>query len=798
MSEPRGITSGLRVLELGSGISGALAGMVLADYGAEVIKVEPPGGDPQRSQPAFLMWNRGKQSLVADLASAQDAERVRELAAGADVVLSTWLPGIAEPLGLDHAALSARNPRVITCAITGFGPTGPYAHYPAHEGVVAAKAGRMLEFACLRGGERPAYSAVPVATYCASQLALHGVLAALYERERSGMGQRVETSLVQALSVYDLVNWLPGVPTSLRLDDIPYLPYFVGCTRDGVWVQFAQLSMRQFAALLRNTGLMEVYQDPRFKLAPALRDPNDMRALRAILLERLREKTHAEWMALFEKDPDMAVERFRTTTQAFEHPQVQHNVLTELDDPRVGRTRQISPLVEFGETPAPPLQPAPELGSKQARWDTPASSEPATPTSTRSRVLDGVVVLELATWIAAPLGATLLADLGARVIKLEPLKGEPFRQVMKGLPSTKTVMGKDSLAIDLKAAGAREIVHKLVAQADILLHNYRPGVPERLGIDYPTLRELNPRLIYLYGASYGSNGPCSAKPAYHPTAGAVCGGALAQAGADMPPPPDTELGPEELRRASRQLELANETNPDPSSAVAAATAMLLALYHRQRTGQGQALETSMFRSNAYTNSADFIAYKGRPPREQSGAELRGLGALYQLYAAKDGWVFLACPYPDEFERLCRALDRGEWLADPHFRDETARRESDGPLAEKLAAIFAGREADALEADLTKQGIGCVRADRGPFGKFMYEEPSMSENGFVVQVTSEQWGEHRRFGPTVCLSRDAGEVRGSTTAGRQTRAILEELGYAPDAIAELGRRGVVRGPDLESA
>ena len=124
MSETHGITSGLRVLELGSGISGALAGMVLADYGAEVIKVEPPGGDPQRSQPAFLMWNRGKQSLVADLASAQDAERVRELAAGADVVLSTWLPGIAEPLGLDHAALSARNPRVITCAITGFGPTG--------------------------------------------------------------------------------------------------------------------------------------------------------------------------------------------------------------------------------------------------------------------------------------------------------------------------------------------------------------------------------------------------------------------------------------------------------------------------------------------------------------------------------------------------------------------------------------------------------------------------------------------------------------------------------------------------
>lgn len=799
MSDSRAIAKGLRVLELGSGLASALAGMVLADYGAEVIKLEPPSGDPNRSEPAFLMWNRGKQSLVADLSQPPDIERIQELAGGADVVLSTWLPGQAEGLGLDYNSLESRNPRVIVCSITGFGPSGPYAHYPAHEGVVVAKAGRMLEFACMRGGERPAYSAVPIATYAASQLALHGVLAALYERERSGHGQRVETSLVQALTAYELVNWLPSVPTSLRLHDIPYLPYFVGCTSDGIWLQFAQLSRRQFSALLRNLEQMEVYQDPRFKTAPVLTDPEHMRALRAILLERLHQKTYAEWTAIFEQDPDIAVERLRTTAEAFDHPQVEHNVLIEVDDPRVGPTRQLAPLVAFEKTPAPAPRPAPELGSQsEAKWRSPASSTPAAaakPVADPSRVLDGVLVLELATWIAAPFGATLLADLGARVIKIEPLNGEPFRQVMKGLPSTKTVMGKESLAIDLKTPPAREIVHKLAARADILIHNYRPGVPERLGIDYATLRELNPRLIYLYGASYGSTGPCATKPAYHPTAGAVCGGALAQAGAGMPPPPGTALDAKLLARISRHLELANETNPDPSAAVAAATGMLLALYHRERTGEGQALETSMLRSNAYTNSADFIDYKKRPPRRRADPELRGLGALYQLYPARDGWVFLACPYPEDFERLCRALDRSEWLGDVRFRDGASRRRNEAQLAQELAALFSERDADELESELTRQGVGCARADRGPFGTFMYEEPSMTEQGFVVKVQSELWGEHRRFGPSVNLSRDSGEVRGSGTAGRETRQILRELGYTYAAIADLGRRGVVRGPDL---
>ncbi len=788
------VASGVRVLELGSGISGALAGMILADNGAEVIKLERPGGDPARAHPAFRMWNRGVQSLVAELTDARERESVEELALAADVVLASWRPAVGERFGLDWARLAPRNPRLVFCAISGFGSRGPYADYPGYDGLVAAKAGRMAEFSSLAGGTRPAYAAVPVAAYCAAQLALHGIFAALADRERTGAGQRVETSLVQALTVYDLVNWLPGFPAAIRLDDIPYLPYTTACTADGVWLQFAQLSPVQFRAFLRDLGLEEIYADPRFQTAPHLRSPDDLRALRDLLLARLREKTYAEWMQIFEGDRNIAVERFRSCAEAMEHPQLLHNGdVVELDDPEVGRTRQLGPLVRFAETPSHPGPSGPPLGAvRKPGWAgrPPVAAVAAQPGDPARRVLGDLLVLELATWVATPLAATLLAELGARVIKIEPLGGEPFRKVAIGTPWLKTMQGKESLALDLKRPEAREILHRLVARADALLHNYRPGVPERLGIDYPTLRRLNPRLIYLYGASYGSSGPCAARPAYHPTAGALCGGALAQLGSGRLPSPGTPLSPDELRRLARRLEVANETNPDPSAAVASATALLMALYHRARSGRGQALETTMLCSNAYANSADYVDYAGRPPRDAADGELLGLSALYRLYAARDSWLFLAAPTPRDFEKLCDALGEPGWPGDPRFADAEARRAHDADLAKLLAERFAGRGADEWEAELSGRGIGCVRADRGPFARFAFDEPWMRESGFVTEVEDAELGRYTRFGPTVKLSRDSGEVRGPCRAGEQSRAILAELGYDAERIDALAAAGVV--------
>src|SRR6266508_1300816 len=199
---------GLRALDFSWGLSGALTTMVLCDNGAEVIKVEPPGGDPQRAMPAFLMWHRGKQSAVLDLKTPAGGERARRLAGEADVLVQSWRPGVAERLGLGYEALADANPGLIYCAITGFGPRGPFAHLKGYEGIVTAKAGIMAGFAGLAGREGPCYAAVPAASFGAFNAATQGILAALYVRGRTGRGQKVETSLVQGLTGYDLYHWL--------------------------------------------------------------------------------------------------------------------------------------------------------------------------------------------------------------------------------------------------------------------------------------------------------------------------------------------------------------------------------------------------------------------------------------------------------------------------------------------------------------------------------------------------------------------------------------------------------------
>ncbi|MGZ6969976.1 MAG: CoA transferase, partial [Acidimicrobiia bacterium] len=280
MTQPPRSLQGLRVVEIGESISAAVAGMVLADFGADVLVVEPPDGSRLRQAPAFPMWFRGKRTERVDLTSASGRDRAREWAADADVMLTALEPATADRLGVDGVTMRAGNPRLVHCEITGFGRGHPLSDVPGHEGIVAARGGRAHEFAILFDGERPAFPAVPVATHGVSMLALQAIFAALLERERTGCGQRVETSLLRALSVFDLSGWAPGADRGLRLADVPMLFYTVARTQDGVWVQFSQNGPRLFRALLRALDLESVYADERFRTAPNVPDPVDARALR--------------------------------------------------------------------------------------------------------------------------------------------------------------------------------------------------------------------------------------------------------------------------------------------------------------------------------------------------------------------------------------------------------------------------------------------------------------------------------------------------------------------------------------
>jgi crotonobetainyl-CoA:carnitine CoA-transferase CaiB-like acyl-CoA transferase len=808
MTEPIRAASGLRVLEVGSSTAAAIAGLVLADNGASVVKIEPPGGDALRAHPAFALWARGKESAVADLATPAGAARLRALAREADVLLLGLKPSAIDRFGLEHGALARDNPRLVWCAITGFGTRGPLRELPAYDGLVSAKVGRAHEFSPLFEGKRPVYPVAPVGPHAAAMLALQGIFGALRERESSGRGQRLETSLVHGLAVYDMVYWWPGAPRQVRTGDAPFIPYTVGRTADGVWLQFAQNGPRLFENFLRVVGL-EAGGAQRPVDAPSRDAVVELRAFRARAQERLGSKTWEEWQRIFAGESEITVEPFLMPGDALAHPQ-----LVAIGDAiEKGGVRQLGTLIQQSATPAQAGDAPPALGSLGGGgWPQPAHSgaplgsaslratgpspwlaAPATraEVSTRRGLFDGVTVLELATWIATPFAGAQLADLGARVIKIEPLEGDPMRSP-RGV-HLKMMQGKQSIALDLKHPQGREIVHRLVARADALTHNYRPGVPERLGIDWKTLCAINPRLVYLYGASYGSTGPMAYKAAFHVSAGALAGGARAQAGDARLPPPDARPSPEELLHSLFLLEKANESHPDFNASVVVAAAVALGLWARERSGAGQALETRMMLSNCYVLSKDFVDFPGRAPRELPGADLAGLSALYRLYPAAEDWVFLAAPTQRDFERLCAAADCGALARDPRFATGDSRAKHDTELAAELSRVFAGRSALAWEQALAPRGIGCVRASDQPTAGFILDHERGAELGWTAQVSESAFGAYKRYGRGVELAREAGPLGGAWRAGEHTRPILAELGYPDAEIERLLRERVVAEP-----
>ena len=298
---------------------------MLADYGADVIKVERPGGDPFRRLTAAPVWLRGKRSITLDPGEEGARERLHELAAGADVVVASFRPGRAERLGADYATLREGNPGLVYCSITGFGPRGPYAGYPGYEGVVAAKSGRMQHFGGVPAREGPAFAAVQTGTHAAAQSALTGILGALLVRDRSGRGQLVETSLLQGLMAYDMNSLVRtqlerSFPAQMAGNQLgaygaqPPIYYQPVMASDGQWIQPANLIDHLFHAFIATIGLEDIYTEERFNGAPRWLAEADREELRERMLLRVLERTGEEWMRDFRAAENVAAEPFGNTS----------------------------------------------------------------------------------------------------------------------------------------------------------------------------------------------------------------------------------------------------------------------------------------------------------------------------------------------------------------------------------------------------------------------------------------------------------------------------------------------------
>jgi crotonobetainyl-CoA:carnitine CoA-transferase CaiB-like acyl-CoA transferase len=784
---------GLRVIELAGGFAGPFAGMMLADYGADVVKIEPPRGDWARGQRGFETWNRGKRSVVVDLAAGGPArDRAHDLIRTADVVITNLRPGVAGRLGMAWDDVQRVNPAAICCEISGFGPLSGMGHVKAYEGIVAAKLGKMVDLDPLSGAhpgfakDRPLFSAAPVASFAAGQLAFQGIVAALIERDRTGAGQRVETSLLhgaitatmrqdfkRSTSAPAVERPVTGPSLQLRGLEVTFLT--ARCA-DGKWIQMCARQDHHFWNWMTALGFDDVRGDPRYAGGPlGFRSFDEIDELETRIRKRMGELTQPEWMASFIRH-DVGSDPFLTFDEFLEHPQMVANQrVLEVDDPVLGTVRQLGPIATLNGCPSTVTRGAPALDADAGLVDgsrdpSTFATQPSSPAAAEPRgPLSGVTVIELATYLAGPLGGTLLAEMGARVIKIEPLEGDLFRRV--GLQFVHLQHGKESIALDLKSPAGAEIVRRLVARADVFFHNFRPGAVDRLGCDVASIERINPSIVYVSAAAYGSHGPEANRAAFHSTPNALSGGGILQAGDGNPP--------------------VDDSYPDPCSGLAVASAMLLGLLASRRTGRSQHLETTMLCSTGYVHSNDAVSFAGAPPRRSVDHGQHGFHALYRLYPCRSGWVFLAVVTDHEWTSFATAVDHPEWIDDVRFTDAARRLEHDADLVGEIERALSARDADDWEAALTAADVACVRADGPAFERFL------GDSGVMTADVDPTFGDYWRVPTRVTFDGRPGRRGRSTLLGESTIPILAELGFDDDEMATMLADGSVKSSTTRS-
>jgi len=346
---------GVRVVDLTSYIAGSYSAMMLADLGASVVKVEALEGDSFRELPGFFGWNRGKRSLALNLKTPQGREIVERLVRAGDVLMENWRPGVADRLGVGHAAMLALNPKLIYCSVTAFGSTGPYVDRPGFDPLLQAMGGLMT----LQGfGGPPQYLRTAPTDYYTAAIAAQAVLAALFARERSGRGQRIETSLlrgVMALQSGIAIDY-PGKPTLLR--ENPTYRLYQGS--DGQWFFVACGNQSFWVKLCTALGMQEFADDPRF--ASWLLRIQNSEALLPIIEKRFAEKPRAAWLEILAAH-DIPSAPVKTVQEFMNDPAVRHHdMVHEYEHPEVGHLRVMGQPLAFADTPTRDPGPPPTLG----------------------------------------------------------------------------------------------------------------------------------------------------------------------------------------------------------------------------------------------------------------------------------------------------------------------------------------------------------------------------------------------------------------------------------------------------
>lgn len=820
-----GFLSPYRVLDL-TDERGLLAGHLLAQLGAEVIQVEPPGGSRARRMAPFdkaadgasLFWSAyaaGKRTVTVDLDQREGRERLIALARHADVLIESAGPGVMDGLGLGYAQLRAANPGLVHVSITAFGNDGPKAGYADSDLIVWAAAGPLAPHRSANG--LPLRISAPQAFHHAAADAACGAVMALLARDATGLGQRVDVSAQASCTLCTLFSHLAaavGHPnySSASIQDVKGPKPSLDLSGSGARTRRTKWDVRDgliemhvgigaAAGRFSNalfTWLADIGMRPDEFAWDWIKIPEliESGAVEIDQMERAREYVGEVIARFTAQELLQAAQQYgfmlapiMTTADLLQSPHfAARGLFTRVEE--AGRPRTLPAPFATGCGPeAARPHAARRIGEDNEEILASPSPEAVKDHSVRDRrtnlpPLEGLKVLDLAWVVAGPLVGRTLADFGATVVRVESSKRLDTARVLGPFPNGETDIqasvafencnaGKLGLTLDLGREDARAVARDLAAWADVVIESFVPGQMAKFGLDYESLKAINPNLIMVSSSLMGQTGPNAQLTGFGNIGAALSG--MQRLVGERGEPPLGPFGPYTDYVAPRFTLLA----------------LLAAIDRRRRTGEGGHLDISQAEATVSLIAPQILDYEanGHIAEAQGNRDAQAAPNGVFRTRGEDRWVAITARNDDEWRRLAGMIGRPALAEDPRFATLESRKANEDALEAILSAWAADLDAAEIERTLQAQGVPAhVVADTYD----VVADPQLGRLGAFVRLP------HPRFGETIF---DAARFRMSETPARYERTaptfgrdndhvLAEVLGYAPDRIDALKAAGAL--------
>jgi len=791
--DPRRLLASLRVLDL-SGDDGDAVTRLLADLGADVLKVEPPGGSPSRTQAPtlrgtslrFALHNANKRSTVLDPSNPHDRGRFAELAASADIVVDSGSPGQAAAYGTSCADLADRHPRLVALSITDFGTTGPRSSWQATDPVLFALSGSLS-----RSGPTTGTPVLPpdgIASATAAVQAAWAVLVAYYNRLCCGTGDYIDFSrfdgVVMALDpvfgahgqaaagVRGADRWR-GRPKNQ--DAYPIYP-----CRDG-YVRLCVLSPRQWHGMRRWLGEPDEFQDPKYDVLGAR-----FAAWPRIgtLVQQLFADQTMKALVSAGQAHGVPIAAVLSPAQIFasDHFQSVGAIADAEIVPGVHTCVPVGYFVVDGEqigfrTPAPPA------GLDQTRWLAGPVADPA-PREV-GRPFDGLRIIDLGVIVAGGELSRLYGDLGAEVIKVESAEyPDGLRQSRFGDAMSEsfawTHRNNLALGLDLRSAEGKQIFSRLVAKADAVFANFKPGTFAALGFPYETLQALNRGVVLAESSAFGDTGPWSERMGYGPLVRATAGVSKLWTDADADRPEDG---------SRHRFYDAITIFPDHVVARITAIGALAALIHRDRTGAGHRVHISQ--TEAVVNQLD-VRYVLDAVRAAGDTDVRDDTSVHDVYpcAGDDEWCVISIRTDADWCSATAVFGRPELAGDERFATGEARVTHRRELLAQVSEWTRSRTPVQVAEALQTAGVPAGQMNRPPD---ILEDPQLRARKLFSDMTHPLFDHPlpAETGPAPFRHIPPAPERPAPLPGQDTREICHKiLGMSSEETERLINDGVL--------